>query len=176
MNERASVRTVAQLRESFDESFSKAAVSEYEGREDLLVIRAASRQLAIRTGEIGGIMHCPVLTPLPSARPALRGLAGVRGVLVAVYSMAALIGESPSSESNGWIVLAAVDRTVAFLFEELVGYERVRSSEVHTADRTRQDSSSTEAVQIAGFNRTVISIGGLLETIHGTKRSGAEEE
>jgi chemotaxis signal transduction protein len=167
------VKTAAELRELFDESFSQAPSSEPTALEELLLVRVHDNQLALRLGQIAGVLRCPPLTALPSANPALLGLTGVRGALVAVYSLARLMGGQPAASSNGSIVLCASDRSVALLFDELIGVVSVASEAVHTAE-TKMPVNTGELVTIGNMNHIVISIPELLDGLLRTATSGRE--
>jgi chemotaxis signal transduction protein len=80
------------LRSAFDEAFSLAPVATPESFEDLLVIRVAGAPYSLRARQITGLVASRRIVPLPSATPQLLGVAGHRGALVLVYSLAALLG------------------------------------------------------------------------------------
>jgi chemotaxis signal transduction protein len=178
MSESASVTsgTVAQLRAEFDASFALAVEIERKASEGMLAIRADHHALTVRTREIAGLMRCPPLTPLPSEQTALCGVIGVRGRLVATYSIAGLLGGGVPSTGNGWIVLPEADRSVALLFEELEGYELVETDAIHSSETVFENISSKEVVRIKESSRVVISIPGLLEAIHRSTRTRKNKE
>jgi purine-binding chemotaxis protein CheW len=167
---------VAQLREEFDASFSRPVVLEREVREGMLAIRAGQDALAIRTGEIAGIMRCPPVTPLPSEAVALCGVVGVRGRLVAAYSISGLLGMEVHAADGGWIVLPEADSTVALLFEELEGYEPVAVEGIYSSETAFENVSLKEVVRIKGSSRAVIRVPELLEAIHRSTRTRRNKE
>jgi chemotaxis signal transduction protein len=151
------------MREAFDASFAEPRSGDVEALEELLAIRAGDAELALRAREIAQIVRCPPLTPVPCRNPALSGLAGVRSSLVAVYSIAALMGWEHHDESPRWIVLCAADRSVALLFDQLVGYERVPTSDIHAVAASEVEVAATaEVVRLAGVERPVIDVARLL--------------
>ncbi len=155
--------TLAQkLREAFDETFTRPAVSWNDAVEDLLAIRVGKSQLALRRSEIAAIMRCPPLTPLPSRNPSFRGLGSVRGSLVAAYSIGSLLGLEDRSPSNGWIVLCGAERSAALLFDELVGYFRLPANEIHRADSPEQEIGAHEVVRVSGTLRPVLDVARLM--------------
>ena len=60
---------------------------------------------AFRLAEIAGVAVDRKLTSLPSPVPELLGLAGLRGRLVPVYSLTALLGGTPEGTAGRWLVL-----------------------------------------------------------------------
>lgn len=123
--------TVAELRRAFDGSFAVPPATQRPDDQALLAIRAGSAPLAMSIRDIVGVSRCPAVTRLPSAQPALIGLAGLRGSLVTVYSIASLVGERPGA--HRWLVLTAADPAMGLSFDELIGYERAPTGGVqHT--------------------------------------------
>ena len=173
-----SADTAARLAKEFDESFGRPIATDREKREDLLAIRAGDAHLAVRALETAGITRCPPLAFMPSGNAAFRGLAGVRGTLAAVFDIGALtlVGERHPSAPTGWIVLCVTDKTVALLFDELVGYESVASSAIHTAESPEPGAPTRQVVELGGVNRAVVSIAELLETIRRTAPGGTSKE
>jgi chemotaxis signal transduction protein len=157
--------SAAQLRRAFDDAFARPLVSETQAREDLLLIRADGHELVLRTAEIAGIQPCPPPTSLPSMHPALCGLVGVRGTLVAVYAIATLLGSSAPTKGGGWIVLCRDDRSAALSFDELVGHASVPREAIHAA----LASEGGELVDVDGVHRAVLSVPALLARIRGTE-------
>jgi chemotaxis signal transduction protein len=171
MNDPAHKRTAAELRREFDEAFARPMVIDGEVREELLAIRAGDHDLALRSSEVAAILRCPTLTQVPSAHAALRGLAGVRGALVAVYALASLLGPDSTPARAGWIVLCREERSAALLFDDLVGHVRVAQAEIHAAASAAGGAiGAGELVEIAGVHRAVPSVPALLEIIRGTAR------
>jgi chemotaxis signal transduction protein len=104
----------AALRDAFDRSFAAARPPDPPPGEDLLAIRIAAERYAIRLSEIAGLYPDRRISPLPGSTPALRGIAGFRGVIVPVYDLAALLGQPPG-DTIRWIAMAASE-PLAFAF------------------------------------------------------------
>jgi chemotaxis signal transduction protein len=176
MSESARNETAVKLRREFDAAFARAFVLEPDASEHLLLVRAGERQLAVRAREIAGIMRCPPSAALPSRNPALGGLVGVRGTLVAVYSVSALLGELSGRVASGWIVLCDVDRSAALSFDELAGYERVAVDEIRSPRQPNRGGSASGIEHLRGADRTVLSLPRLLERIRRDSGAGPKEE
>jgi chemotaxis signal transduction protein len=157
--------TAAALRQKFDERFQKPRILDREPEEEILRIRAHDFLLAVRTTQASGVLHCPRIVPLPSPAPALLGICGIRGALVAAFSLAALLG-GPASFSRGWILLCDRDRTMGLVFDELQGCLRIPTREIRKpAGDTQPTGIAGEVVRIFGENRAVIQIPAVLENV-----------
>jgi len=177
MNESSGAQSAARLREAFDASFAVPFSPADDGTLDLLLARVASEIVAIPARETAGIRRCPPLTLLPSGNPALCGIAGVRGTLVAVYSLASLANLGPAPSSGGWIVACAGDPSAALLFEALVGHARVGNHAIKAPSTTTGEHGRAvtgEVVQIEGVTRSLLRVPPLLETLRQTAPGGAE--
>jgi chemotaxis signal transduction protein len=102
MSEQAS--DASALRRSFDEAFARAHRPRATGLEDLLLVRIEGHPYALRIRELEGLHRAGKVVPLPSSCLELLGLAGIRGALVPVFSLPALLGYG-GRESPTWLVL-----------------------------------------------------------------------
>ncbi len=144
---------VKELRRTFDASFAEPIAAAQTDEAGLLSIRAGDRPMAVRIEEIAAVSKCPRVTPVPSAQPALLGLAGVRGMLITVYSLAALLDERPGGAR--WLVLAAADPSAGLSFDELIGYERA----------PRSATRAGAVVTLRGVPHTVVSVAAIIGSI-----------
>jgi len=168
-------RTAAELRAAFDASFAEPAVLEREGRIDVLAIQIVGEPFALRVDEISWVLRCPPLEPVPSRNVACRGLVGIRGTVVAVYSLATLVGGHSESNPSGWIVVCGGDRSAALLFDELSSYERVDESCIVRAESSTTGRVARDIVRIHGVDRTFLSIPSLLTSIRRIASTQSDE-
>jgi purine-binding chemotaxis protein CheW len=82
------------------------AVSEIERTEPVIQLRAGGVPLAARLSETQGIVRCPPIVPMPSRVAELLGLAAIRGTVVPVFDLAALLGLSSGANRPSWLMLA----------------------------------------------------------------------
>ncbi|HSU39197.1 MAG TPA: chemotaxis protein CheW [Polyangiaceae bacterium] len=129
--------TAETLRSEFDRSFALPLVETAPDTVDLVAIRIADRAYALASAELGGLMAARRLMPLPSPDPALGGLVGLRGALVAAFDLGVLLGLRASAVPTRWLALSARDRQLALSFDELDGYLRVPRSAL-CATETRE--------------------------------------
>lgn len=167
---------LAQLRADFDQSFATEAVAAQERHQVLLAVRADNMHLVLRADQTAAVLRCPALTPLPSGNAALCGLAGVRGTLVAVYSLAELVGASRGAMESRWLVLCAADPSVALLFDELVGYARVEPRDILATGKSKEPGvGARQLARFGGTQRPLLHIPELLEAIYRTAGSGEQK-
>lgn len=155
------VRLAAELRVAFDASFATSPAGEAGASEPLLAIRVASRAYAVRLAESAEVARGRVVVPVPGPLPELLGLAGIRGRLLPVYDLGALVGHGLSAGTLPWLVVGR-GAPVAFAFEQVDGLHRTRRDDVYRGDRA---GCPTELVRLAGEAREILSVPALVEVI-----------
>jgi purine-binding chemotaxis protein CheW len=125
-----------ELRNTFDQAraipFSAGAAEQVEG---LLSIRVSGDPYAIRVTEISGLASDRKVVVFPSCIPELLGLAGIRGGLVSVYSLAALLGYGREADQARWLVLCGVEEQIGLAFSAFEGYLLIHSTQVYATDQ-----------------------------------------
>jgi chemotaxis signal transduction protein len=167
----ASIATrAADFRNAFDKAFAQPRVTGNEAAwEDFLTIRITGDGYALRLREIAGLVKGRRVVPCPGDVPEFQGIAGVRGTLVSVYSLPALLGYSTGPEQAAWLLLCGAegmagtgDEAVGLAFAEFSGFVRALQSQIHTARDSEAPSSqsvrSAEFLRIGGEVRTIVSI------------------
>lgn len=91
-----------------------------------LAFRLRRRWLVTPQAEVSEVVPVPLLTRVPGARPFLRGIANVRGVLLPVTDLALLAGELPvaSHRDQRLLVLNSQRIPAAFLVDAVLGYRQ----------------------------------------------------
>lgn len=154
--------SAAALREEFDGSFALPLATSTPDSHDLLAIRIAGRPYALRAQDLGGIALGRRVTPLPSPDPALAGLVGVRGTVVAVFDLGVLLGLRGSAAAGRWVALAGRDARLAFAFDELEGHERIAAAALRAVGEDRPDFV-THLLERADGLRPIASVASLVE-------------
>ncbi len=162
----------AELRSVFDQARAAPLSSgALEQREDLLAIRISRDAYAIRVSEISGLATDKKIVAFPSPIPELLGLAGIRGALVPVYSLAMLLGYNAETERTRWLALCGTESPFALVFSDFEGYVRVSLTQLYTAEA--KDVARTHVqhvVRATDMVRAVVSIPLIRKTIQ--RRSG----
>ncbi len=117
--------SVAALREAFDSAFARSSAGQGEARVDLLAIRIAGAPHALQLAAIVGLHFGRRIAPVPSSVSTLLGLVGLRGKLVPVYDLGALLGH-PATADPPWVVLVrAPAGHVGLAFEKFDSFLRL---------------------------------------------------
>jgi chemotaxis signal transduction protein len=155
---------VQALRESFDRSFAEPARLDVTPMEDLLAVRIGQDVFAIRLSQVAGLHAGKKMTRVPGADPALLGLAGFRGTMHPVYSLAALLGRLAEA-SPRWLVIAAA-APVALAFDGFERHLRVASATIRPRDASAQDHPfARDFVPIQQFVRPILHLPSILDAI-----------
>jgi chemotaxis signal transduction protein len=157
----------AELRSVFDRARAAPFRSGAEEQtEDLLAIRVSRDAYAIRVSEISGLVTDRRIVAFPSPIPELLGIAGIRGVLVPVYSLAMLLGYHAETERTRWLALCETDDPIALVFSDFEGYVQVPLTQLYAAEQ--KDVARTQVEQVVRTTdmvRAVVSIPLIRKTI-----------
>ena len=154
------------FRHAFYRAFAVAPVTTRGTFEDLLAIRVSGDPYALRVRDITGLVVSRKIVPLPSRRSELLGIAGIRGSLVAVYSLAALLGYAADAKPTSWLALAGASSPVGLGFEDFEGFLRVRSGDVYAAPSTEGARPHVgEVVRVEHQSRRVVDVPATLEAL-----------
>ncbi len=114
---------LAELRREFDQSFAAAAVARPGAELALLMLGIGDERFAVPLREVAGLAACPPIVGVPSRTPDLLGIAGIRGGLVPIFSLAMLLGQSRDPEPPGWLLLCG-DEPLGLAFARFLGHSR----------------------------------------------------
>ncbi len=160
------------LRRAFDEGFSAPATAGTALQVDMLAIGVAEQNLIVRLDEVGRIARLRKRVPVPGARPQLLGLVAIQDRLLALFSLAALLGQR-GSEAEPWLLLPAGDQPVALAFDRFDGLVRVGQAALARGDGAEGDRSLAGGlVRVGDLVRGVLDLRAVLEEI-GRSSGGA---
>lgn len=165
VHESEMVLRLAELKRMFDRTFAAAPCSDTSIQEDLLAVGVGGDSYAIRLSEVGGLLSDRNITRLPGSATELIGLMGLRGALVPVYDLRALLGY-PGGPAPRWLLIAAAAR-VALAFDRFDGHLRV-SREAVSAGSSRgaaNHSHVREVVRTADAVRPIVHLPSVLDAI-----------
>ncbi|MBT0773614.1 chemotaxis protein CheW [Kineosporia sp. J2-2] len=139
------------MREEFDTGFAEMPGQVVADTEDVLLVRIGDEERVVPLGEVAGVAARPLITAVPTTQPAMIGLISDRGNVTAVWDLGQLLGLP--AENPRWLVIPAIEKSVAFTFDHFAGFLRV------------------EQEQIADDQR--LSLAGLVETIRELAGTGS---
>jgi len=120
----------------------------------------------MRVSQITGLATDRKIIVLPSPVPELLGVAGIRGGLVPVYSLAALLGHSHEVNHPRWLALCGAEELVGLAFGDFEGYLKVSSSQIFVDSRNHAMREHVrDAVRTADVVREIVNIPSVVETI-----------
>lgn len=160
------VAKVAELKRAFDRTFAEAPRSDASPRNDYLAVSVGGDPYAICISEIAGLLSDRKVTGLPGSVTELIGLTALRGDLVPVYDLRALLGY-PRTSAPRWLVIAAATH-VALAFDRFDGHLRVPREAVSTASSQSAATrlpSVREVVRTDESARPIIYIPAVLDAI-----------
>jgi purine-binding chemotaxis protein CheW len=142
----------AELRNAFDRARAiPVSARAVEQVESLLSIRVFGDPYAIRVSEISGLANDRKVVDFPSSIPELLGVAGIRGGLVSVYSLAALLGYSREADQARWLVLCGSEEPVGLAFSDFEGYMRGHLVEVYGTGESEEARDHVTQVLVCAY-------------------------
>ena len=124
----ADMPAVTRLRSAFDEIFAVPSGGG-DDREPAIQIRVSNEILVIRTGQIAGLWKPRKIVPVPSRVPELLGVAALRGSLIPVYDLAALLGIPRGAGSPSWMVVVPGEPSIGLAFDGFEGQQVARMAQ-----------------------------------------------
>jgi chemotaxis signal transduction protein len=155
-------RTLAELRGAFDGAFAAPPRPAARDEVALLAIRAGGDAVTLRVLDVAGLLPLRKIVPLPSRRPELLGIVGLRGTVLPVYRLAQLLGRPAPAEPPRWIALAGSADRVGVAFEVFEGHIVVPARDVQPVSGP---GHLAEVALVGGAPRPVVAIPSILRAI-----------
>jgi chemotaxis signal transduction protein len=159
------------LRKQFDAAFAEPFAERTADVASFLAIRIDADEYALRVEEIRGFAAARKIVPVPSGVHALLGLAGIRGAVVPVFSLRALMGYTGGDERPRWFVLGGGAVPIALAFEDFDGYLELPVSDVRPAGEPGR-TFVREVLRIGDALRGVIALASMAKTIEESATTG----
>lgn len=158
---------VAELRASFDAAFALAPPEASAASIGLLAIRVGKDGYAIRMTDLSDVQAARRVVPLPGGRSELIGLAGIRGRLVPVYSLAALLGQA-ETQAWTWLAICGTEQPIGLTFDELEGYLQASPADLYAAaESERSRGHVREVLRKDGTTTMVVSADSIVGMLRG---------
>lgn len=162
----AATGRAAELRSAFDRSFAEPLRAAANDRVNLLGIHVGGDAYAVRLSEITGLFIAKKIVSVPSPAAEFLGLAGLRGSIVPVYCLGALLGYEKSSEPPRWLMLAGAGNMMALGFDVFDGHLRVaRPAITRQAEGERARKYVHEFSHDQDLVRAIVSLPSVLDAI-----------
>jgi purine-binding chemotaxis protein CheW len=124
------------LRRAFDERFA-APVAERPGPgERLLLVGLGGARFALRIDEIAGLHEARAIVRLPGGTAVFVGLAGIRGRVVPVFDLAAILGAAAPGRRR-WIVLAEAGERIGLAVGQIEGHAEIDRAAIHAVSSAK---------------------------------------
>lgn len=158
---------VAAMRRLFDESFASPEQLGSKPIEHMLAIKLGLDSFAVCISDISGLTVAKgMILSVPSIVPELIGITGIRGVLVPVFSLAALLGIGPGTLPCRWLLLCGERQTMIALAVDLVeSYLKVPVDRIHAQGMGSSTRHIKETIEYGDIPRGVIDLAQLVEQI-----------
>lgn len=157
------------LRRAFDASFAQPPPPSADDA-PALAVHVAGEVLAVPLAGLCAVVTDHVVVPLPGGPPELLGIAAVRGELLSVHSLAALLGRT--DPSRGPRTLLVVDRgaAIALAVDRVEGQIRLPRAALATPD----GGTLRAAAGIDGARWLVVDLASVLRSLRaaGSERPG----
>ena len=152
------------LRGDFDQSFRSAAGLPVADLLSLVAIRLGGEPLVLRTDQISGIARRRRVVPVPSRLPQLLGITSLRGALLPVFSLAALLELPRRDEAGSWLAFAHREAPLAFAFDDFEGQIEVQPGCLYEAGGAVR-RHLRQLAQIGSAVRGVVDMASIVEAI-----------
>jgi purine-binding chemotaxis protein CheW len=124
------------LRREFDRGFAAPPPALVEQAIDFLVVGVADDLYALRITALRALVSDRRIVALPTPMRELAGVVAVRGAMVPVYTLRALLGKAPAETPPARLVVAGPPPGVGLAFDRLERHLRVAPGAVAPATPT----------------------------------------
>ncbi len=158
------------LHDAFDASFARRVEDREEGWMDFLAIQSAGTAYALQVDQLASLETARRVQPLPGGRPGLMGLAGVRGRLVPVFALGALLGHPEGAQETRWLAVVGREDPLGFAFPQFEGYLRVSPEALAPVAEGTAGPWIKACLRDGGLSRPIVNLAALVEDLY--NRSG----
>ena len=155
-----------ELRRTFDEAFALPPLQVPEDLTEFALLVLGKQRYAIRISQLVGLEVDRKVEPLPAEVRGLLGLSAVKGQLVPVFDLAALVGSMAGSSTPRWMALHRDKELVGLAFDEFAGSHRVPARAVHALESaSKQNPWNRQVVEMEAGLVPVLDVSLLVSSI-----------
>ena len=164
-----------QLREAFDQSFTRAVVTDATRWLDFLQIRLDDRVHVLALDEVACLQPLSWVTPIPGPLPALMGVIGHKGDIVPVYDLRIVLGYAATSAPRWMVVSRQPNLALAFdAFDKHVRYPD--GAVARPAGGESAGDHIQMHLQVEGQNWPIVSLASVGSSIQYAARQCAQQQ
>lgn len=162
----SSFADAAAIRRAFDQSFAEAPRPWAEDTEELLGASVDGGSYLLRLREVTGLSARPRLVPIPSPMTEFIGVMGLRGSVVPVYSLGALLGHPSLAEDPAWVFLIGQGgATLGLGAREFTGHLRLARGAIAAQPGSDRSGLVRETARDGQHLRGVIDVGAVVASL-----------
>jgi purine-binding chemotaxis protein CheW len=164
-----------QLREVFDQSFTRAVAPDTTRWQDFLQIRLDGQVHVLALDEVASLQPLSWVTPIPGPLPALIGLIGHKGEIVPIYDLRTVLGHSASVAPRWMVVSRQAD--VALAFDAFDKHLRCPAEAVAQPGGNQAPGDHIRThLQVGGQNWPIVSLVSVGHSIQEAARQCAQQQ
>ncbi|HWB76977.1 MAG TPA: chemotaxis protein CheW [Nannocystaceae bacterium] len=162
-------RSVDELRRAFDEAFARPAQEVGTKADELLAVRFADDHYLLPLRELTGLLADRRIVALPTRNPKFLGVVGIRGTVLPVWDLGALLGQPTAERAPRWLAMASTPR-VGLAFGRFDGHVRLPHGVLTTAPDRDAGAHVRAVVRMHDAVHRIVDIPSILAAIEQEQR------
>ncbi|MGM0579078.1 MAG: chemotaxis protein CheW [Bacteroidota bacterium] len=130
------------------EAVNENGIKENEQKSQLIVFRLGDEEYGLQIGQIKEVVPTPHITRLPQTPPYVKGVANIRGNVIAVVDLEEKFGlnQHKEEDSNNYTLVVESDEVkMGVLVRELPNTLNVKQSEIEDSTNIIQDGGAEQS-------------------------------
>lgn len=130
------------------EAVKEKEIKENEQKSQLIVFRLGDEEYGLQIGQIKEVVPTPHITRLPQTPPYVKGVANIRGNIIAVVDLEEKFGlkqESDEAANNYTLVVESDEVKMGVLVRELPNTLNVKQSQIEDSANIIQDGTADQS-------------------------------
>ncbi|RUA32772.1 MAG: chemotaxis protein CheW [Bacteroidetes bacterium] len=130
------------------EAVKEKEIKENEQKSQLIVFRLGDEEYGLQIGQIKEVVPTPHITRLPQTPPYVKGVANIRGNIIAVVDLEEKFGlkqESDEAANNYTLVVESDEVKMGVLVRELPNTLNVKQSQIEDSANIIQDGGADQS-------------------------------